>query len=255
MRVKKIVIIEDEKPNSDRLKRLLVELRPEVEILAVLDSVKESILWLTQTKVTPDLVMMDVRLADGISFEIFNQIQIACPVVFTTAYDEYAVKAFKYNSIDYLLKPIEKEELEHALLKFESQVQAPPLANPFIEDLLQYIQPKAYRSRFLLPYRDSYKTVLIDEVAFFFSELTITYAKLYSGEKEIIPQTLEKLEAQLNPKEFFRTNRKYIIHINSIHKVHNYFNGKLKIELKNNPDEEVLISREKNPLFKVWMDY
>lgn len=249
MKVKKIVIIEDEKPNSDRLKRLLIELRPDIEILAILDSVKGAIQWFSQ-HLAPDLVMMDVRLADGISFEIFNQVKIECPVVFTTAYDEYAVKAFKYNSIDYLLKPIEKDELELALNKFESQ-----MLRPSIENLLQYIQPKEYRTRFLLPYRDSYKTVMISDIAFFYSELNITYAKLYTGEKEVIPQTLENLELQLNPKEFFRTNRKYIVHLNAIQKVHNYFNGKLKIDLKNNPQEEVLISREKKPLFKTWMDY
>lgn len=249
MKVKKIVIIEDEKLNSDRLKRLLLELRPDTEIRAILDSVKGTINWFSQHP-APDLVMMDVRLADGISFEIFNQVKIDCPVIFTTAYDEYAVKAFKYNSIDYLLKPIEKEELEHALIKFESQV-----LNPSIENLLSYIQPKEYRTRFLLPYRDSYKTVMISEIAFFYSELNITYAKLYNGEKEVIAQTLENLELQLSPKEFFRVNRKYIVHLNAIQKVHNYFNGKLKIDLKNNPQEEVLISREKKSLFKTWMDY
>lgn len=249
MKVKKIVIIEDEKLNSDRLKRLLLELRPDTEIRAILDSVKGTINWFSQHP-APDLVMMDVRLADGISFEIFNQVKIDCPVIFTTAYDEYAVKAFKYNSIDYLLKPIEKEELEHALIKYESQV-----LNPSIENLLSYIQPKEYRTRFLLPYRDSYKTVMISEIAFFYSELNITYAKLYNGEKEVIAQTLENLELQLSPKEFFRVNRKYIVHLNAIQKVHNYFNGKLKIDLKNNPQEEVLISREKKSLFKTWMDY
>lgn len=254
MTVKKIVLIEDEKPNSDRLKRLLVELRPQVEIVALLDSVKSAVAWFAQNDL-PDLVMMDVRLADGISFEIFNHSKIDCPVVFTTAYDEYAVKAFKYNSIDYLLKPIEKEELEHALLKFEAQLQPAQVSNATLDHLLNALHPKEYRTRFLLPYRDSYKSIQMSEVAFFFSELNLTYAKLYSGEKELIPQTLEKLETQLDPHVFFRANRKYIIHLNAIGKVHNYFNGKLKIELKNNPEEEVLISREKNPLFKLWLDY
>ncbi|MEC4115100.1 LytTR family DNA-binding domain-containing protein [Myroides pelagicus] len=254
MKVNKIVLIEDEKPNSDRLKRLLISLRPKVEIVTTLVSVQDAIIWFTQNEM-PDLVMMDVRLADGNSFEIFNQTQIKCPIIFTTAYDEYAVKAFKYNSIDYLLKPIEKDELLGALNKFESLTQPTHIQTSSIQDLLSFIQPKEYRSRFLLPYRDSYKTVLINEIAFFYSELNITYAKLFTGGKEIIPQTLENLELQLNPKDFFRTNRKYIVNINAIQKVHNHFNGKLKVELKNNPQEEVLISREKKPLFKTWMDY
>ncbi|MEO4006181.1 LytTR family DNA-binding domain-containing protein [Flavobacterium sp. CAU 1735] len=254
MKIKKIVIIEDEKPNADRLKRLLLDIRPDAEILAILDSVKESVAWLALHE-KPDIIMMDVRLADGLSFEIFNHIEVKCPVIFTTAYDEYAVRAFKYNSIDYLLKPIEKEELETALNSYELHIQEVQTLNPIIENLLTQIQPKEFRNRFLLPYRDGYKTVMVSEVAFFFSELNTTQAHLFNGDFEIVTQPLEKLEQQLDPKHFFRANRQYIINMDSVALVQNYFNGKLKIVLKKYPDREVIISREKAPQFKNWMDY
>jgi len=254
MKIKKIIIIEDEKPNADRLKRLLLDLRPDAEILAILDSVKESVAWLALNE-KPDIIMMDVRLADGLSFEIFNHIEVKCPVIFTTAYDEYAVRAFKYNSVDYLLKPIEKEELETALNSYELLIREVQTLNPIIENLLTQMQPKEFRNRFLLPYRDGYKTVMVSEVAFFFSELNTTQAHLFNGDFEIVTQPLEKLEQQLDPKHFFRANRQYIINMDSVALVQNYFNGKLKIVLKKYPDREVIISREKAPQFKNWMDY
>lgn len=199
--------------------------------------------------------MMDVRLADGLSFEIFNHIEVKCPVIFTTAYDEYAVRAFKYNSVDYLLKPIEKEELETALNRYELLMREVQTLNPIIENLLTQMLPKEFRNRFLLPYRDGYKTVMVSEIAFFFSELNTTQAHLFNGDFEIVTQPLEKLEQQLDPKHFFRANRQYIINMDSVAQVQNYFNGKLRIILKKYPDRDIIISREKAPQFKNWMDY
>lgn len=199
--------------------------------------------------------MMDVQLADGLSFEIFNLADVKCPVIFTTAYDEYAVKAFKHNSIDYLLKPIEKDQLEAAITKFENSVQQSYQQYPLIEELIAHIQPKEYRTRFLLPYRDGYRKINVEDVSFFYSHMNISYASLFNGEEVVIPQTLETMEQELEPKNFFRVNRQYIVHVNSIEKVHNFFNGKLKIKLKNCPDEDIIISRTKAPLFKMWLDY
>ncbi len=198
--------------------------------------------------------MMDIRLSDGLSFEILEKVTLKCPIIFTTAYDEYAVRAFKYNSIDYLLKPIEKEELYAALKKVAANTSQ-HLDQNMLQGLLNFMQPKDFRSRFLLPYRDGYKTILIEDVFYFYSEHKITHAKLKSGATEIIPQTLEELENQLNPKLFFRANRQFIIHIDAIKQLHNYFNGKLKIELKNNDETEILISREKAQTIKNWLDY
>lgn len=254
MKLNKILIVEDEKPNADRLKRLLSKLRPHAEILAVEDSVASAVQWLEENP-SPDIIMLDIQLADGLSFEIFNQIEIKCPVIFTTAYDEYAVKAFKYNSIDYLLKPVEEEELETALKHYETFMETIPFVGTAIEGLLNYIQPKDYRKRFLLAHRDGYKTLLSEDVLYFFTELGVSRAVLKNGSTDIVPQTLEELEKQLDPKMFFRANRQFIINIDSVQQISNYFNGKLKLELIKHPDIEVIVSREKASALKAWMDY
>lgn len=250
--INRILIIEDEKPNADRLKRLVSTIRPNAVLLAVLDSISESVNWLASNE-CPDLILMDVRLSDGLSFEIFDRIKIRCPIIFTTAYDEYAVRAFKYNSIDYLLKPVEMEELEASFQKLEA-ISHGSVQQSF-EGLLNFLQPKEFRSRFLLPYRDGYKTVLVSEVIYFFSEMKITRCKMHNGTEEVVPQTMEELEQQLNPKQFFRVNRQFIVHLDAIEQVHNYFNGKLKIVIKKNTDVEVIISRDKANALKAWMGF
>ncbi|MFZ4930507.1 LytR/AlgR family response regulator transcription factor [Chryseobacterium sp. Mn2064] len=254
MKLNKILIIEDEKPNADRLKRLLLKLRPHAEVVAVEDSIISSVQWL-ENNAAPDMIMMDVRLADGLSFEIFNKFEIRSPVIFTTAYDEYAVQAFKYNSIDYLLKPIEEEELDMALRRYETFIETVPFVGTAIEGLLNYIQPKDYRKRFLIAHRDGYKTVLAEDILYFYTELGMSKAMLNTGIVENVPQTLEELEKQLDPKFFFRANRQFIIHIDSVRQISNHFNGKLKLELRKQPEMEVIVSREKASIFKSWMDY
>jgi two-component system response regulator LytT len=252
--IKKILILEDEQPNSDRIQRLMLKIRPDIEIAGVLPSVKKTVDWLSKNE-APDLILMDIQLADGLSFNVFDLADVKCPVIFTTAYDEYAVKAFKYNSIDYLLKPVEEEELEAAMVKFENSLQKSYQQSPLIEELIRYMQPKEYRTRFFLPYRDSYRKINVEDIAFFYAHLNITYANLMNGEKIVVPQTMEVLEKELEPKNFFRANRQYILHVNAIEKVHNFFNGKLKLKLKNQEEEEVIVSRAKAPLFKTWLDY
>lgn len=254
MKINKILIVEDERPNADRLKRLLLKLRPHIEILSVEDSITSTVNWL-ENNVVPDIIMMDIRLADGISFEIFNKHEIKSAVIFTTAYDEYAVQAFKYNSVDYLLKPIDEEELDAALKRYETFMEAVPVVGSAIEGLLNYIQPKDYRKRFLIVHRDGYKTVLAEDILYFYTELGISKAMLNTGVVENIPQTLEELEKQLDPKFFFRANRQFIIHIDSVKQIYNHFNGKLKLELRKQPEMEVIVSREKASVFKSWMDY
>lgn len=250
--MRNILIIEDEKPNAARLRRLIAAVRPQANVLAILESVLESVQWLS-TNPSPDLIMMDVRLADGTSFEILEQIHIQCPIIFTTAYDEYAVRAFKFNSVDYLLKPVEQEELEHAF-KMAEEMQPGDTAIT-IEKLLSHIGKKEYRSRFLLPFRDGFKTVHVDELEYICSELKITKARLLNGNEEVLPQTLEELEQQLDPRLFFRVNRQFIVQIDAIKQIHNYFNGKLKIELKKSAAVEIIVSREKAVAIKLWMDY
>ena len=253
MSITNILIIEDEKLNADRLKRLLREIKPAVQILDVLDNIADSVNSFSENDM-PDLVMMDIRLSDGLSFEILENIKIDCPIIFTTAFDEYAVRAFKFNSIDYLLKPVEKKELADALTKLEGllyqQLNQPPL-----QGLLDFLYPKDFRTRFLLPYKDGYKTITVEDIHYFYSEFKLTHACLKSGQVEIVPQTMEELEQQLDPKVFFRANRQFIVHIDAIKRLHNHFNGKLKVELKQGEDIEILVSREKAQLLKNWLDY
>ncbi|NQX40720.1 DNA-binding response regulator, LytR/AlgR family [Pedobacter steynii] len=252
--IKKILILEDEQLNSDRIQRLMLKIRPDIEIAGVLPSVKKTVDWFDKNE-APDLILMDIQLADGLSFNVFDLADVKCPVIFTTAYDEYAVKAFKYNSIDYLLKPIEEVELETAMIKFENSLQKSYQQSPLIEELIRHMQPKEYRTRFFLPYRDSYRKINVEDIAFFYAHLNVTYASLMNGEQIVVPQTMEILEKELEPKNFFRANRQYILHVNTIEKVHNFFNGKLKLKLKNQEEEEVIVSRAKAPLFKIWLDY
>lgn len=249
-----ILIIEDEKPNANRLAKLLAELRPEVKITAVIDTVQDSVIYLTSPPPI-DLIMMDIRLADGISFEIFTKTTVPCPVIFTTAYDEYALRAFKVNSIDYLLKPIEKTELQEALDKFERS-QQPATPNPAVNDLLKLMKTTtvSYRTRFLLPYRDGYKTILVSDIGFIYSEFKITHLTLNNNTEETVSFTLEDLEEQLDPNLFFRANRQHLICINSIKSIHNDINGKLKVVLKHSRLKEVIISKEKAAYFKNWLD-
>ncbi|WP_333661301.1 LytTR family DNA-binding domain-containing protein [Chishuiella changwenlii] len=254
MKINTVLIVEDEKPNSDRLQRLLLSIRPNIEILSVEDSISSTVNWLKNNE-HPDIIFMDVRLSDGLSFEIFNKVEFNSPVIFTTAYDEYAVRAFKYNSIDYLLKPIEAEMLEESLKKYENFFEMVPLVSMAIEGVVNYIQTKEYRKRFLLSYRDGYKTILTQDILYFYTENGISKGVLLNGQTEIIPQTLEELEKQLDPTQFFRANRQFIVHIDSVKQISNYFNGKLKVELKKAPEMEVIVSREKSSLFKSWMDY
>ena len=252
--VMKVLIIEDESINASRLKRLLEELEPQLEIVAVLETVKDSILWL-QSNGMPDLVTMDIRLADGISFSIFETVKIACPIIFTTAYDEYAVRAFKVNSIDYLMKPIEKEELRQAIEKFKALPKNNMPDNDLSEILKDLMHKRTFRLRFLVAYRDGYKSVDVFDIDFIYSEFKTTHLFLKSTMTAIpIVQTMEELEQELDPEIFFRANRQYFIRAESIKSISNYFNAKLKIQLKNDPEKEVIISREKAPVFKQWMD-
>ncbi|WP_194778086.1 LytR/AlgR family response regulator transcription factor [Pararhodonellum marinum] len=251
--VKKIVIIEDEEANSDRLKRMILNLRSNYQIIEILSSINKSVDWLTSHD-HPDLLFMDIQLSDGLSFEIFNQIELKCPVIFTTAYDEFAIKAFKFNSVDYLLKPVLKDELEFAIKKFEGLESSIGEKNTALKKLLTIIDKKEFRTRFLVPYKDGFKQIYVDSISYFFSEFGTTYAISFDGEKNLLDHTLESLEEQLDQKVFFRANRQYLVNINSISQVHNHFNSKLKVELKQLKNG-IIISRLKATSFKKWLDY
>lgn len=250
----KILIIEDEKHNASRLQRLLADISPEFEVMGVLETVKESVNWL-QKEETPDIILMDIRLSDGLSFDIFDKVDVVSPVIFTTSYDEYAVRAFKVNSIDYLLKPIEKEELEAALEKaeMERKKNIPVLE---LEQLLHLFREKGpvFRKRFLLTGYNGYKIISVSEIAYIFTEQKITYLVTREKNSEMLGQAMDELEDELDPDVFFRANRQFIIHIDSVGRIQNDMNGKLKISLKQDCSVEIIVSREKAPLLKKWLD-
>lgn len=245
-----ILIVEDEKHNALRLQQLVTEISDTYHIIGIVGSVEETILWM-KNNARPDVALMDIRLSDGLSFDVFQQATVAFPVIFTTAYDEYAIRAFKVNSLDYLLKPIQKEELAIALQKTN-----PTVLQPNIEQLLELInsKQKLYRKRFLLPAFDGFKTINTDDIAFVYFEYKSTKLTLKSGQEETVSYTLDELEDQLHPDDFFRANRQFIVHMNSIERILNSFNGKLKVVLKKHPEKEVLISKEKAMKLKEWLN-
>jgi len=250
-----ILIIEDEKRNFNRLRRLLERLDTTCCIERPLASIAESVEWL-HTHPAPDLILADIRLSDGLSFDALRQTDTASPVIFTTAYDEYAIQAFKFNSFDYLLKPVRSDELAAAINKVRRQCAAPSANGEELRQLLEYMRRSnyRYRERFLLPYRDGYVSVQVKDISHIALDGRATRLYMKNGTAESVPYSLDELENQLNPDEFFRVNRQYLIRIDSILSVNNWFNSRLKVHLKKYPGEEIVVSRERATALKEWLD-
>lgn len=248
----KIIVIEDEAPAARRLMGLINECRPQAEIVAHFDSVETTIEWL-QNNPALDLAFMDIQLADGLSFDIFEAVPVKCPVIFTTAYDEYAIKAFKVNSIDYLLKPIDKTELVNAFIKYDTLAQTPQNGTIDIGELIKAFRPDTYKSRFLVKQGQRLIPVDVEDIAYFYAEDKLVFMLTHAGNKYIVDYTIEQLESKLNPEKFFRANRKVITSLSAVKDVHISFNGKLKIYLKPDLSEEMFVSRERAPEFKNWL--
>ena len=247
------IIIEDEKPAARLLQRKLQKL--DVEVGVMLHSVEESIEWFTTNK-HPDLIFLDIQLSDGLSFEIFENIDIKSAVIFTTAYDEYALRAFKLNSIDYLLKPIDEDDLEVAVAKFKSRLpkqETLQLDFDQIKKMLSNPFDKNYKKRFTVKIGQHLKVILIEEIECFFSENKGTYLHTFDNRNFLIETTLELLEQDLNPSEFFRVSRKFIIPLKAIKEIVVHSNSRLKVILPTYKEEEVIISREKVADFKNWI--
>lgn len=245
----KILIFEDEKLNSERLVELIKRYDVSAEVLAILESVHQGVAWLTKNT-SPDLIFMDIRLSDGLSFELFERINIEIPVIFTTAYDEYAIRAFKVNSVDYLVKPVDFDELKTAIDKFK---KLRPLLSPeFIETILKQSNLK-YKTRFLVKIGDQLRHLECKDIAYFIFEDGMVMAVTKTRSSLPMDFSLDNLEQLLNPENFFRLNRKFIANIDSISKIHSYFNGRLKIDLLPPVDEDIIISRERTGRFKEWM--
>lgn len=248
-----VLIIEDEESAFDNLKRILFEINESTNIVSWLQSVEHSIDWFNSNSL-PDIIFLDIHLSDDLSFKIFEKVNVTCPIIFTTAYDEYAIKAFELNSIDYLLKPITKKTVEKALYKYHSNVL--PHAKPFdklIEDLKSISTIKKYKERFLVNKGDELKIILISEIAYFYKK-DFTYIVLDNGERYPIKFTLEELAKLLNPTYFYRINRQLITNVKAISKISLWFKGKLKLHLVPDFEETIYVSREKSTDFKKWMD-
>ncbi len=249
------LIIEDEPLAVDRLRQLLLQADPAIQVAGVTDSVEASVAWL-QSNPKPDLILMDIELSDGQSFGIFDQVQVSTPVIFTTSYDEYAIRAFKVNSIDYLLKPIKLEYLQAALEKLKSMSHhLPSSTSVAIEQLIRQLrQPeKEYRERFLVKSGQRYFSIEVDDIAYFFYHNRVTFLKTWKKEVYYIDYILDELEEMLSPKVFFRANRQFLLHIKCVKDIHTYFNNKLKLTLQPAIEEDVLVSRERAADFKNWM--
>jgi len=261
-----VFIVEDEELAVRKLIKLLQEVDPTAVVMGTAGSVRASVNWLQQNRAkggpAPDLILMDIELADGQSFDIFEQTPVDSPVIFTTSYDEYALKAFKVNSIDYLLKPIKRRDLEASLAKHERLRSQPQPATPelgrgaidaLVQQLRQQLQPTEYRKRFLVRHLQQWTPVEVADIAYFYSEDGLSLFRTTANQKYSLDYTLDELEHMLDPRQFFRANRQYIVDINAVQQIHPYFNNKLKLTLKPTTTDEVLVSRERATEFKKWM--
>lgn len=248
----RILIIEDEQLASRRLHGLIKPYFPYSEIVDNLDSISLSVDYL-QANPAPDLIFCDIQLGDGISFEIFQKVELSTPIIFTTAYDKYAIKAFEVNAIDYLLKPIDPKDLQKSIEKFKSKKITPELNLEVLKTLISPT-PSIFKKRFLVRYGEKIQSIPTDQITFFFSEERVTFLQTDEGKRFVIDGNLEKTESQLDPDLFFRLNRKYLITSKAIDEIFSYSNSRLKVKLLNCSDNDILVSREKVPDFKLWLD-
>lgn len=255
----KILIVEDEELAVKKLQKTLAGVEPGAEVVAVTDSILSTVNWLDENP-APDLILMDIELSDGQSFEIFNQATIKSPVIFTTSYDEYALKAFKVNSVDYLLKPIQKEDLEAALQKLKNMKELytedakPDVSiDNLVKELQQKLLPKEYRKRFLVKHAQKLVSVDVDEIAYFFSDGRLNFFKTSDNKKFVVDYTMDDLEDMLDPVKYFRISRSFYISVSSVDQIHDYFGNRLLLHLKPVVDKESIVSREKVTDFKKWM--
>lgn len=254
----KVLIIEDEIPAQRLLKETLQEMDIKTEVIGCLNSIKSSVEWF-QNNPHPDIVLLDIQLSDGLSFEIFKQVNIESSIIFTTAYDEYAIQAFKVNSIDYLLKPVEKDELQTAFERYQhynKQFIQEKNSNIDFKELASLIKSEKpnYRKRFLIQSNESFFHLPVEDIALFYSMQGITFAVTFEKREYSVNFSLENLKDQLQPDNFFKINRQFIVNIDAIKRVHSYFNGKLKLEIKPSHAEDVIIGKDKAASFKRWMD-
>lgn len=256
----KVLIIEDEDLAVRKLQKTLHSVDAAAEIVGVTDSIRASVKWLEENQ-APDLILMDIELADGQSFEIFDKVEVNSTVIFTTSYDEYALKAFKVNSVDYLLKPVQKEDLEAALEKFRkmklllgsNENNGQLNVDSLVKELQHRLQPKDFRKRFLVKQGQKLVSVEVDEIAYFYSDGRVNFFKTNDNRKFIVDYTMDELEDMLDPNRYFRISRSFYVSIESVDQIHDYFGNRLMLQLRPVVDKEAIVSREKVTDFKKWM--
>jgi two-component system response regulator LytT len=258
----KILIVEDEDLAVKKLKKTLYSVDEAAEVVGEADSIKGTVDWL-QSNPTPDLILMDIELADGQSFEIFNHVQVKSPVIFITSYDEYALKAFKVNSVDYLLKPVQKEDLSAALDKYKEMrklytpeqpaASSQLLIEDLVKELQQKLQTKEFRKRFLVKHGQKLVSVEVEDIAYFFSDGRLNFFKTNDNKKFVVDYTMDELNEMLDPQRYFRISRSFFISVSSVAQIHDYFGNRLLLQLKPETDKEAIVSREKVSEFKNWL--
>lgn len=248
----KILIIEDEPRAANQLQLLLKKSQHYFEILEVIDSVEDAVVWFKQNP-SPTLVFMDIQLADGLSFEIFNQVEVIAPIIFTTAFDQYAIQAFKVNSIDYLLKPIQERDLESALNKFKNTQSDSIINSKMMEQLLLKMQAPKVRDGILVKEGAGFVQLKLQDILYIYSEDGLTFG-VSIQKRYLIDETIDALFQTLDKSQFFRINRGQVINKKSVLKIESYFNHRVKLQVSNPQEIEFIVSRPKTPLFKQWMN-
>lgn len=246
----KILIVEDETAAFDNLVEILSEIDPTIEVIGSTESIRQTVNWLGLNS-NPDLILMDIHLSDGPAFSIFDKINIETPIIFTTAYDEYAIEAFKVNSIDYLLKPIKPEELKRAIEKFKKWTRSDVLQ--YISQLTQFTPAPAYNDKLLVPFRDKLQPVDLREISFFYTSEKNTQIYLKTGKPLSYSKTLEQIEKTLNPVDFFRANKQFILSRSSVQTITVWFDSRLLITVDTEPPERIYVSKNRAAEFKAWM--
>lgn len=252
----RVAIVEDEIPAARLLRTLLARLRPSWEIEILPGSVEEAVQWFA-TNSHPGLLFLDIQLADGTSFELLSQARPTSSVIFTTAYDEYAVRAFSVNSIDYILKPVDEDRLREAIERYESLRERMTLPADYLDTLLDALQrrEKRFRTRFLIAGVDRFQTLPVDDIAYFYSENKVTTAVTFTGRNFVVDLPLSRLEEQLDPDRFFRANRQILLSFNAIDRIEPYFNGKVSVTVHPPHKDKITVSEERVSLFKSWLNY
>lgn len=248
-----VLIIEDEALAAGQIENYLKQIDSNLYVLGIIENVEDGVEWF-ESNPCPDLIISDIKLTDGLSFDIFSKCKPSCPIIFTTAYDQYAIKAFELNSIGYLLKPIDREKLKECIQKVRQNGTG--LSEEELKKIARLIHQKhaEYKSRFLVKVGQKIRAISVDKIAYFYSKDRMTLLITRDNAKYPLDQSLEEIDNLLDPNDFFRINRKFLAHFEGIKEVHPYFKGRLKVDLTPECDEDIVVSFEKTPAFKAWLD-